>query len=138
MSNEEVKAGKKIGKFRIEKKLGAGGMASVYLATDLVLSRKVALKLLEQDKLVQSENKVLSENLKDRFIREAQTAALINHQNLAQLYEASFEEDNWFIAMEYIEGATIGEYLEKGKEFSINEIVNIMVQVTKRVKICMG
>ena len=56
-------------------------------------------------------------------------ASLVHHQNVALLYEANFETEIWFYAMEYVEGKTIGKLLESVNEFSPNEIINIMQQI---------
>jgi serine/threonine protein kinase len=98
MNKSVIKPGTKVGRFEIEKKLGEGGMASVYLAKDLRLFRKAALKVLEQNKVLQALTLDQRKNLKNRFVREAQTAALINHPNITQIYDANFDSDGWYIA----------------------------------------
>ena len=121
--------GQPISHFRLEKMLGEGGMGAVYLAEDLTLSRRVALKFMHRSLLVQQGNESAREGIENRFIREAKSAAAINHPNLAQIYEANFDSDSWYIAMEYIDGASLYDLLSQGKKFSIEEIVGICSQV---------
>ena len=128
MTSVNFEPGHTVSHFRIEKLLGEGGMGAVYLAEDLTLSRRVAIKFMHRSLLVQK-NKAASAGLEERFKREAKSAAAINHPNLAQIYEANFDSDNWFIAMEYIDGSSLYDLLSKGKEFTIKEIVNVCRQV---------
>ena len=128
------KPGTKVGRFEIEKKLGEGGMASVYLAKDLTLFRTAALKVLEQNKVLRALTLNERENLKNRFVREAQTAALINHPNITQIYDANFDSDSWYIAMEYIDGDTLNGLLKNGYTFSLDEILSLLYQVASGLK----
>src|SRR6476619_5625110 len=88
--------------YRIVSKLGAGGMGEVYLAQDTKLDRKVALKILSAD--VASNQDRMS-----RFVREAKSAAALNHPNIAHIYEIGEAEGTHFIAMEFVEGVTLRE-----------------------------
>ncbi|PWT87468.1 MAG: hypothetical protein C5B55_14705 [Blastocatellia bacterium] len=88
--------------YRIVSKLGQGGMGEVYLAEDTKLDRKVALKMLPADVASKADRM-------DRFIREAKSAAALNHPNIAHIYEISEWEGTHFIAMEFIEGVTLRE-----------------------------
>ncbi len=112
----------------MEKKLGEGGMGAVYLAEDLTLSRRVAIKFMSRALLVQQGNEKLRDGLEKRFIREAKSAAAINHPNLAQIYEANFDSDNWYIAMEFIDGKSLFDHLEDGKKYRADEIINVCRQ----------
>ncbi len=112
----------------MEKKLGEGGMGAVYLAEDLTLSRRVAIKFMSRSLLVQQGNKSVREGLEKRFIREAKSAAAINHPNLAQIYEANFESEDWYIAMEFIDGDSLYDLITDGKTYTIEEIINICRQ----------
>jgi serine/threonine protein kinase len=124
----ELEPGKTVSHFRIESLLGEGGMGLVYLAEDLTLSRRVAIKFMSRTLLAQQANASVRETIEKRFIREARSAAAINHPNLAQIYEATFETEQWFIAMEYIDGRALNETLESGKLFSVADIVSIARQ----------
>ncbi len=130
MATLELEPGKSISHFRLETKLGEGGMGAVFLAEDLTLSRPVAIKFMNRSLVAQQVNESLRKNMEQRFIREAKSAAAINHPNLAQIYEASFDTDNWYIAMEFIDGKALNEYMEDdGKPFPISEVVRIARQV---------
>ncbi|NQZ70765.1 MAG: serine/threonine protein kinase, partial [Lentisphaeria bacterium] len=120
--------GSTISHFRLEKKLGEGGMGAVYLAEDITLSRKIALKFMNRDMLTKLSDENLRRTIETRFIREAKSAAAINHPNLAQIYEANFDSDIWFIAMEYIDGYDLVGKLEKNERFTIEEVLDIAKQ----------
>jgi len=95
-----------IAHYRIIKKLGAGGMGEVYLALDTKLDRKVAIKVLQPDSLAE-------ENLKKRQLREAQAAAKLDHPNICAVYDVNEADSLTFIVMQYIEGETLAEEMER-------------------------
>ncbi|MDQ2977035.1 MAG: protein kinase [Acidobacteriota bacterium] len=95
-----------IAHYRIIKKLGAGGMGQVYLALDTKLDRKVAIKVLQPYLLAEH-------NLKKRLIREAQAAAKLDHPNICAIYDVNEEDSLTFIVMQYIEGETLAEKMER-------------------------
>ena len=129
MSNAfELEPGSTIGHFRIDKKLGEGGMGAVFLAKDLTLSRHVAIKFMSRAQVAQNTKASVRQSMEKRFIREAKSAAAINHPNIAQIYEANFETDIWYIAMEYIEGQSLFDQMAEGKRYSIEEVVSICKQ----------
>lgn len=98
------------GKYIILKKLGQGGMGAVFSAWDLSLKRYVALKMILPSQAEDTDSK--NEFVK-RFIREAQTAARLIHQNIVQIYEVGRHENNHFICMEYVDNGTLEEYWQK-------------------------
>src|SRR5882724_6361141 len=95
-----------IAHYRIIKKLGAGGMGEVYLALDTKLDRKVAIKVLQPDSPA-------AENLKRRLLREAQAAAKLDHPNICAVYDVNEADSLTFIVMQYIEGETLAEQMER-------------------------
>src|ERR1700694_1648319 len=95
-----------IAHYRIIRKLGAGGMGDVYLALDTKLNRKVAIKVLRPDSLVE-------EHLKKRLLREAQAAAKLDHPNICAVYDVNEVDSVTFIVMQYIEGETVAEKMER-------------------------
>src|SRR5262245_19622186 len=94
--------GAKLDHYEIRSQLGAGGMGEVYLANDLKLDRKIALKILPGE--VASNRDRMA-----RFVREAKSAAALNHPNIAHVYEIGESGGVHFIAMEFVDGHTLRE-----------------------------
>jgi serine/threonine protein kinase/Flp pilus assembly protein TadD len=117
--------GSVIGHYRIVEKIGAGGMGEVYLAEDTALNRKVALKFLPPH-LCQDPD------CRARFTREAQAAAKLNHPNIVTIHDVGEHEGRAFIAMEYLEGASLGEYI-KSKKLSWQEIIGLAIQIAEGI-----
>jgi serine/threonine protein kinase len=101
-----VSPGARLGHYEIKSQLGAGGMGEVYLAQDTKLDRKVALKILPAD-LAANQDRMR------RFVQEAKAAAALNHPNIAHIYEIGESDGMSFIAMEYIDGATLREQIHQ-------------------------
>jgi serine/threonine protein kinase/tetratricopeptide (TPR) repeat protein len=95
----------RIGRYRIERKIGEGGMGVVYAARDERLDRTVALKAIRGDN---------DDTARKRLWREARTAAGISHPNICQLYEVEESEDGLFLAMELLAGEPLGARLARG------------------------
>src|SRR6185503_1053049 len=93
-------------RYVILRKLGSGGMADVYLAEDQELGRRVALKLLD-------DRHASDEQFVERFRREAQSAAGLNHPNIVSIFDRGRAEGTYYIAMEYLDGRTLKELLVK-------------------------
>jgi serine/threonine-protein kinase len=93
-------------RYVIERKLGSGGMADVYLAEDQELGRRVALKLLD-------DRHASDEQFVERFRREAQSAAGLNHPSIVSIFDRGYAEGTYYIAMEYLDGRTLKELLVK-------------------------
>ena len=89
-----------IGRFQVVSKLGEGGMGIVLLATDPMLGRRVALKLLRTGSDSSAERRA-------RFLREAQVMARLTHENVVIVYEVGTHDGHDFVAMEYVEGGTL-------------------------------
>jgi serine/threonine-protein kinase len=98
-------ASETVSHYRIEKKLGAGGMGDVYLAEDTRLNRKVAIKFL-------SPELVNDEQARKRLVREARTAAKLDHPNICGIYEVAEEGERSFIVMQYVEGETLAARMQ--------------------------
>ncbi len=99
-------SGTRLGRYEIRSKLGEGGMGEVYLAQDTKLDRKVALKILPSD-LASDRDRM------ERFVREAKSAAALNHPYIAHVYEIGEHEGVNFIAMEFIDGETLRELIHQ-------------------------
>src|SRR5258708_13213747 len=96
--------GQTISHYRIIEKLGSGGMGEVYLAEDKQLSRKVAIKFLPAEVAT-------DERARQRLLREAKTAATLDHPNICAIYEVGQEGGYSFIVLQYIEGETLAARL---------------------------
>lgn len=114
------------GKYRLQEKLGEGGMGIVYKAKDTKLDRTVALKFLPPELTRDKE-------AKERFIQEAKAAAALNHPHICTIYEIDEAADQTFISMEYIEGKSLKDKLESGP-LDIDEAKNIVIQVAEGLK----
>lgn len=110
-------------RYRIETKLGAGGMGEVYLAEDTRLGRKVALKILPAE-VTRDEERVR------RFEREARAASALNHPNILTIYEIGQAEAGHFIATEFVEGSTLRDLLSAGK-IELKKLLDIGSQVAE-------
>lgn len=116
-----ISPGTKLGRYEIRSQLGAGGMGEVYLVQDTQLERTIALKVLRTD--IASDRQRMR-----RFVQEAKAAAALNHPNIAHIYEIGEIDGISFIAMEYIDGKTLRQYL-KQSETRLTEILDIAVQI---------
>jgi serine/threonine-protein kinase len=95
------------GRYRVLRRLGSGGMADVWLAEDTHLQREVALKVLHR-RFAQDREFV------ERFRREAESAAGLQHPNVVAVYDRGEFEGTYYIAMQYVEGPTLKELIERG------------------------
>jgi serine/threonine protein kinase len=103
------------------RQLGSGGMGEVYLAEDIRLNRKVALKLLPPHFTVNPDRV-------RRFEREARAASALNHPNIVTIYEIGKSNTTHFIATEFVDGKTLRQLINE-KPFTLNEILNVSMQV---------
>src|SRR5438034_4109103 len=116
-------AGTRLGRYEIRSQLGAGGMGEVYLAHDTKLDRKVALKVLPAD-VASNRDRM------ERFVREAKSAAALNHPNIAHIYEIAEADGVHFIAMELVEGETLDANIS-GKPLQLKEALAIATQIAE-------
>jgi serine/threonine protein kinase/tetratricopeptide (TPR) repeat protein len=119
--NKELSANTNLSHYRIISKLGAGGMGEVYLAEDMRLGRKVALKLLAEE-LTKNRDRL------GRFDQEAYAASALNHPNIITIYEMGDEGGQHFIATEFIDGLTLRKHLS-GAPMDFSEVLNIAIQI---------
>ena len=110
-------------RYEIIKSIGEGGMANVYLANDNILDRKVAIKVLRGD----LEN---NEKFIRRFQREAKSVSDLSHPNIVEVYDVGEEEGQHYIVMEYIDGRTLKQLIQKRGALTVAEVVDIMTQLT--------
>jgi serine/threonine protein kinase len=115
-------AGASLGPYRIEAKLGAGGMGEVYRALDSRLHRLVAIKVLAPD--LSSDPAAL-----ERFTREARAASALNHPNICTLYDIGEDAGRRFLVMELLEGQSLRQRLD-ASPVPIPELVESAIQIS--------
>ncbi len=108
-------------RYRIEGRLGAGGMSTVYLAIDAVLERKIALKIL-------AEHLSEDETFLIRFKNEARAAARLTHPNVVQVYDFGEEEGRHYIVMEYVQGRSGAQLLRESGRLPVERAIDIACQ----------
>jgi YVTN family beta-propeller protein len=114
-----IPVGTQIGAYRIEAFVDRGGMASIYQATDLRLNRTVALKVLGHE--VSD-----STDFRERFIRESQFAASIDHPNIVPIYESGEDDGLLYIAMRYVRGSNLAQLLRSGGSLEPKHALGIL------------
>ena len=114
--------GEILGHYRIESKLGEGGMGEVWKARDTRLDRFVALKTLPAEKVADSERR-------NRFVLEAKAASALNHPNIVHVYDIADSAGVPFIAMEYVVGKTLDQ-LTGRNGLRLNEALKYAIQIT--------
>ncbi len=119
-------SGTTLGDFQVERLLGRGGMGEVYLATQLSLNRPVALKVLRPEVLAKP-------GYLDRFMAEAIAVAKLNHPSIVHVYAMDEIEGIHFIAMEYVEGTNLREYVRKRGALDLQQALAIMKQTGQAI-----
>ena len=110
------------GRYKIVRKLGTGGMANVYLAEDQELGRRVAIKILD-------DRHASDDQFVERFRREAQNAAGLNHPNIVSIYDRGEAEGTYYIAMEYLDGRSLKELIVSRGPAPINVAIDYTRQI---------
>lgn len=113
------------GRYKIIKNIGSGGMANVFLATDLILERDVAIKVMRYDFSNDSDNI-------RRFKREAVATTELNHQNIVPVFDVGEDED-YYIVMEYVDGLNLKEYIQEKYPIPYHKVIDIMSQALSGV-----
>lgn len=109
------------GEYEIERLLGTGGMAAVYLATEARLARRVAIKVLPPE--------LTYGKSVERFIREAQTAASLEHTNIIQIHRVASGDRVFWYAMKYVEGRTLEDKLKDRRLLSLDDAIGLLAQI---------
>ena len=112
-----------IKQYKILSAIGKGGMGEVFLAQDTKLERKVALKILPAD-VASNRDRM------ERFVREAKSAASLNHPNIAHVYEIGESNGTHFIAMEFIDGETLRDKIHRDKA-PLPKLLKYLIQVAE-------
>lgn len=120
--------GKKLdGRYEIQEVLGVGGMAVVFKAHDCVEDRTVAVKVLKQEYLT-------NEEFKRRFKNESRAIAMLSHTNIVKVHDVGMSDTLQYIAMEYIDGITLKEYIEQEGIISWKSTVYFISQILRAIQ----
>lgn len=113
-------------RYKIKKTIGGGGMANVYLARDIILDRDVAIKVLRLE-YANDEEFII------RFDREAKAATSLSHQNIVNIFDVGAEKNILYMVMEYVDGLTLKEYIQRNSPIEVETAMDIMNQVTSAI-----
>ena len=114
-------------RYEIIERVGAGGMSDVYRATDHILERDVAVKVLKSEFAEDA-------GFVSKFRAEAQSAAGLEHPNIVNIYDVGSEDGMYYIVMEYVEGITLKTYIEKKGHLNYKEVISIAIQVGRGIE----
>jgi len=112
------------GRYRLEARIGAGGMSTVYRATDLTLQRPVAIKLMNREVSIDSDQL-------ERFRREARAVAQLSHPHIVGVIDAGEDEGRPYIVFEYIEGETLKERIRRQGRLPVAEAVAYAIEIAR-------
>ncbi len=115
------------GRYRLESRIGSGGMSTVYLAHDETLERPVAVKLMNRE--VASDSDQL-----ERFRREARAVAKLSHPNLVQVIDAGEDDNRPYIVFEYVDGENLKQRIHKQGRLDVAEVVGIALGVAQALR----
>ena len=116
------------GRYEILKSVGLGGMAEVYLAQDVRLDRKVAIKILRK-------NLMNDKHQAEQFQREARSAARLIHPSIINIFDACVEDDMGYIVMEYVEGVTLKAFEEQNGKMDPALAVALAAQLASALEL---
>lgn len=117
-----------LGDFELERKLGQGGMGEVYLATQLSLDRKVALKLL-------SKEMAKKKGFVERFAREAKSMGKFIHPNAVQVFAYGVEDDQHYLAIEYIDGQSMQDWMDKLGRLTVGDAIHVILRCADALRV---
>ena len=108
-----------IGRYEIVKAIGHGGMGALYLAWDAKLERQIAIKVLKED----------DPDLRERFAREAKSAARLRHPHIVTIFELGEHAEQPYIAMEYIHGRTLAQIIREREDMPLGRTLELMAEL---------
>lgn len=120
-----MKVPAQVGKYRIERRLGQGGMGTVFLAFDAKINRRVALKFLRVD----------NDDMRMRFEKEAQSAGRLQHPNIVTLFDYAEEDGTPYLVLEYVEGRTLSDAMRGGFSATVVERLTLIRDVLNALHI---
>lgn len=110
------------GRYKIISLLGEGGMANVYLAEDIILQRKVAVKVLRRD--LQKDPQTIQ-----RFQREALAMSELSHPHIVSIFDVGSDHNRHYLVMEYVDGPDLEQYIQNNKPLALKTVISIMDQI---------
>lgn len=116
-------SGRKLGKYELRERLGRGGMAEVYKAYQTTMDRFIAIKVMLG-------HIAGDEEFIERFKREAQAVGRLRHQHIVQIFDFGIQDDVYYMAMEYIKGGTLKEYITKQGKLSVRDSLRVASQLS--------
>ncbi len=117
---------KQLGRYEIVRVLGSGAMGIVYEGLDTRLNRRVAIKTIIRNALVDPDQ---AADYSERFMREAQAVARLNHSNIVGVYDFGEEGDVAYFVMEFVQGNELKQYLDSGVRFSLPKALDLMIKL---------
>lgn len=120
-----------LNKYRILEEIAKGGMGVIYLAEDIRLGRQVAVKELVLSRTIQGKER---DDIISRFQREARTTSTLSHPNIVTIFDVGEDHKQHFIAMEYLPGRTLQDYLAENYNFMLDEIIDIFIQIASALE----
>lgn len=125
-----MNAPRRLGKYEILGVLGKGGMGTVYKAHDPAIDRTVALKTIRRELMDGGSG----ESMVERFRNEARAAGRLNHPGIVAIYDFGEDADVAYIAMEYVDGCGLGQFMKHDARMPIGDVVSIMVQLLEALE----
>lgn len=115
-------------RYQLEKKIGTGGMADVYMAKDLLLDRVVAVKVLHSS-FAEDEDFIV------KFRHEAQSAGKLTHPNIVGIYDVGNDQGVYYIVMEFVEGITLKQYIQTHDTIPVDTAVRIAIEIGSALEV---
>ena len=120
--------GKKLdNRYELTELIGVGGMADIYKANDIIENKVVAVKILKNEF-------AKSEDFLRRFRNESKAIALLSHKNIVKIYDVGFTDKIQYIVMEYIDGITLTEYIERQGVLKWRDAVHFTTQILRALQ----
>jgi len=117
---------RQIGRYEVERELGRGAMGVVYLARDTRIGRSVALKTIRLSDFADAEK---LQRLRERLVREAQSAGILSHENIVTIYDVDEQDGLSYISMEFVEGESLERMLDRRRELSREMMLSLLRQM---------
>ncbi|HXF47626.1 MAG TPA: serine/threonine-protein kinase, partial [Burkholderiaceae bacterium] len=114
----------RVGRYELRDEIGAGAMGRVYKAYDPEIGRTIAIKMLASELR-------LNDEYRTRFLREARGAGVLSHPNIVTVFDAGEQESAPYIAMEFVDGTTLADFVKRGERLPVETVVEIGIQLAR-------